>query len=106
MGDAAIEGGVTDRPLPLDRRLLTEVLPEPERHGGELQPARPRPSARDAGVTVIGGGVTHLLVPRVKPRGARRSERSRRTKPSPPARPPQSLPRRDWQDRAAAGRCR
>ena len=46
VGDAEVEGAAQDRPLHLDRRLVAEVLPQPERHRGQLQPAPPARGGR------------------------------------------------------------
>ena len=38
VGDPAVEGPAQDRPLGLDRLVVAEVVPQPERDRGQLQP--------------------------------------------------------------------
>src|SRR3954468_24944286 len=55
MRDAEVEGPAQDRPLGLDRLVVAEVVPEPERHRGQLQPTASTPPVRRVRVAVVGG---------------------------------------------------
>ena len=55
--DAEIEGASNDRAAVLPRPVVPEVVPEPERHGRQLQPAAAAAAVLHAFVPVGGGGV-------------------------------------------------
>ena len=62
MGDAEVERPADDRTAPLERPVLAEVLPEPERDRGQLQPAAAAAAVLDPVVAVGGGLVPHAGV--------------------------------------------
>ena len=42
VGDAQVERAADDRALPVDRAIVAEVVPQPERDGGSFRPLRPQ----------------------------------------------------------------
>ncbi len=60
VGDAEVEGLVHDRPLRLQRLVVAEVVPEPERHGWQQQAAAAATAVGHA--TVVAAGVGHVLI--------------------------------------------
>ena len=54
MGDTEVEGPAQDRPLPIQRSVVAEVVPQPERDGGQQQPATSGASVGHALVALLG----------------------------------------------------
>ena len=63
VADPEVEGPAHDRSLRLDRLVVAEVVPEPQRHGGEQEPAAPAAAVGLDVVAVVGGGVGHARDP-------------------------------------------
>ena len=59
MGDAEVERPPQDGPLGGQRIDVTEVLPEPERHRGQVQPAAADPAVGHVVVAIVGGEIAH-----------------------------------------------
>ena len=57
MGDAQVEGSAHDGPLGVDGPVVAEVLPQPERHGGQEQAAAPTTAIGHGPVAILGGKV-------------------------------------------------
>ena len=53
---AEVERPAQHRALDVERLVVPEVVPQAERHGGQLQPAAPGPPVRHVRVPVFGGG--------------------------------------------------
>src|SRR5258706_14228987 len=62
MGDAKIERAAQDRAVSLQRAVIAEVVPEPDRDLRELDPAASAATITDLVVTVTGGDVDHELI--------------------------------------------
>src|SRR5258708_2244259 len=63
MGDAAVEGVADDAPLRVGSDAVAEVLPQPERDGGGLEPAAADPAIRLGLIAVCCGliGAGHVV---------------------------------------------
>ena len=57
MGDAQVEGSAQDGTLGVDGPVVTEVLPQPKRYGGQEQAAAPTTAIGHGPVAVLGGEV-------------------------------------------------
>ncbi len=53
VGDAEIERATHDRPLRVVGPVVAEVVPQPERHGGQLEPAAPATAVLHRVVSVV-----------------------------------------------------
>ena len=61
MGDAQIEGPSQDGALGVERPVVAEVLPQPERHRGQEQTAAPTTAIGHGPVAILGGKVARSL---------------------------------------------
>ena len=59
VGDALVEGTTKDGALRLERLVVPEVVPQPERDGGQLQAGRAETPVGHGFVAVFGGDVGH-----------------------------------------------
>ena len=59
MGDAEVERAAQDRALAVERAVVAEVVPQPERDGGQLQAAAAAAAVGHPVVAVLGGDVGH-----------------------------------------------
>ena len=57
MSYAQVEGLAHDCTLRVEGPVVTEVLPEPQRHGGQEQAAVPTTAVGHGPVTILGGNV-------------------------------------------------
>ena len=62
LGDAQVEGGADDGPLPGEGRVVTEVVPEPQGDGRQLQAAVADVAEPGGGIAVLCGPVVWLQV--------------------------------------------
>ena len=60
MGDAEIEGLVADRPLQLVRRVVAEIVPEPERDRRQLQAGAAAAIVDHRFIAIVGGMPGHV----------------------------------------------
>jgi hypothetical protein len=58
--DPEIEGAPDDRAAGLEREVVSEVVPEPERQSGQQQPTASRPSVLHALVAIVGRDGGHF----------------------------------------------
>ncbi len=66
MRDAEVEGAADDRAARVQRAVVSEVLPEPERDGGELQAAAARSAIGHPLVAEVCRDVGHSELPFVR----------------------------------------
>jgi hypothetical protein len=62
MGDAQVEGPAHDGALGVEGPVVTEVLPQPERHGRRQEAAAPTTAVGRGPVAIFGGNVTSHVV--------------------------------------------